>query len=279
MWVSPSAPYVLTGARAADPSLDGSRSAAAAGISFREEPAAASDVLLRAPVGSEVKLAVTEVPPWIVVHASVADLTISQWPGRLLRVEVIEPVSLQDADATRRANEHFLPSAAHRRVLAVRISEECTRGTLFGPGGAEIVEILDRAAELTAADLEDLLVPADELEEVRRRVVASVMGSGSPFASRDIVGAAGDAQPPFGNALLILHQLVVRQAVLAGAGYWDVDDDDDDDDEPDLVLLPAWSRAGHALTAAVWAMSADGRADPDDLEVLRAPWRALASRR
>lgn len=275
VWVDLAASYRLTHA---DPTPGTAQecSRIPAGLTLEATRSPAQEMLSTVPVGGAVRLTLDQVPPWIVVHPSVDDLMVTRWPGRLLEVAVDEPSDADEIAAAHEINVGFVPSARHRRVLAVRVLADLDPACLFGPGGRDIVALLDRAATLTAQDVGGRSFDAERLERARRSVVTALLGASSPLVHPGILASPNDAPAPFGDAMLAAHSLITRQAVLAGGAHWEADDDDEDDF--DLVFDAPWRQASDSLLAALWGLSAAGRADDHDVEVLLAPWRALVGR-
>lgn len=85
---------------------------------------------------------------WAGEYLSVAtvptDFTGFKWPCMLLEVEPVGRACLDDQYANK------------RRVRAARVFREVPAHEVFGPQGADVVAILDRAAELTAEEVENL---------------------------------------------------------------------------------------------------------------------------
>ena len=72
------------------------------------------------------------------------DCTGFQWPCVLLEVEAVGQACLDDQHPHK------------RRIYAARVIRELPAHEVFGPQGAEVVAILDRAAKLTAEEVQNL---------------------------------------------------------------------------------------------------------------------------
>ena len=77
------------------------------------------------------------------------DCTGFRWPCVLLEVEAVDQAYLDDQ----------YPSK--RRICAARVIRELPAHEVFGPQGAEVVAILDRAAKLTAEEVQNLAAAWD----------------------------------------------------------------------------------------------------------------------
>ena len=135
---------------------------------------------------------------WAEDYLSVAtvptDCTGFQWPCVLLEVEAVGRACL-DGDYPNK-----------RRVRAARVLRELSAHEVFGPQGVEVVALLDRAAKLTAEEVEGLSAARDAWDATAwnaawnaARVAAGVAARGAARvaardAARDAAGdAAGDA--------------------------------------------------------------------------------------
>lgn len=77
-------------------------------------------------------------PPWIVVEHHLMSVIVTSWPGRLLVVDVLERGSM----------ENLRPDAGYTRAISVRVIEEREPAELFGPHGAAVVSVIERAQRL-----------------------------------------------------------------------------------------------------------------------------------
>ena len=77
------------------------------------------------------------------------DCTGFRWPCVLLEVEAVDQAYLDDQYPHK------------RRICAARVIRELPAHEVFGPQGAEVVAILDRAAKLTAEEVQNLAAAWD----------------------------------------------------------------------------------------------------------------------
>ena len=106
------------------------------------------------------------------------DCTRFQWPCVLLEVEAVGQAYLDDQ----------YPSK--RRICAARVIRELPAHEVFGPQGAEVVAILDRAAKLTAGEVENLAAAWDAAWDATWDAARVAAWNAARVAARD---AAWDA--------------------------------------------------------------------------------------
>jgi hypothetical protein len=217
-------------------------------------------------VGSTVRNADAG-PPWIVVNHSLAAVLVSRWPGRLLRVEILE-----------KAKEQPLPSANYTRAVAVQVLEELPACSLFGEHNAPLVEILDRIITLT---LDDALALSAALEPSSSETysfawknwLAKVEGN-SVFRDDNHedtlqVRVRCDVSP-IGYALSLVSSMVLnRGRAVSGAAAITVDP------EGEVELQAPWSGASSALLHAAMAYGAPDLLTQQQAAALKSPWQSL----
>ena len=123
------------------------------------------------------------------------DCTGFQWPCVLLEVEAVGQACLDDQHPHK------------RRIYAARVIRELPAHEVFGPQGAEVVAILDRAAKLTA-------------EEAKNLAAAWVAARDAAVAARDAAwDAARDAaRAAARDAAWVAARPAARDAAVAA---WD----------------------------------------------------------
>ena len=92
-------------------------------------------------------------PPWIVVDFNLSKVIITCWPGKLWRVRVLETASRRDQAAVGGPPND---QAAYVRAISVEVVAAENPSLLFGPHGAELPPLFERAARLTRPDAETL---------------------------------------------------------------------------------------------------------------------------
>jgi hypothetical protein len=228
-------------------------------------------------------------PPSILVARSLEHVTVSRWPGRLLRVEVVPPVAGEERTARERATVTRDAGAAFTRALAVDVVEELAPSVLFGPHGAAVVRVIGAA---TALD-EDT---ARRLAAARHRDAFHAYGTawerwladqpnGAPYLGygpREVIAVpgAGPSPSPIGYGFTVVYTAVRDSARLRGGprAFTVIEDDDegDDDDEGgDDVLREPWSTALGALLDAAMAFGAPHLVDASATAVLAGAWTAV----
>lgn len=224
------------------------------GVAWVSSP---DEVLATAQVGAEVS---TSGPPWVVIHRTPADVIVSRWPGRLLRVSGLAAVDVRVEAAVQDANSGFGAGVPHTRVARARVLEELPPGRLFGPRGDRVVPVLDRAAALSTAEAS--------------RLAAALPGEADATYDAVLQRWDGESGSPVGYALSVCHQEVHSRALLHGAARPDLDEDGADTgwfryDEP-------WDGAEIALRCAVLGLGAID-VEPAERAVLTRAWDALTS--
>ena len=89
-------------------------------------------------------------PPYIVVDHSLDTLLITRWPGKLFKVEVIDP------SKEKGINEGLVKGVSYTRTFGVEIIEEVPPGELFGPNGKKIEQIVDLTRNITEEQVFEL---------------------------------------------------------------------------------------------------------------------------
>ncbi|GAA4097867.1 hypothetical protein [Actinomadura miaoliensis] len=217
-------------------------------------------------------------PPWIVVQRSLEGLPIWRWPGRLWRVEVVEPDTAEARAAIARADGELPPSASYTRAAAVRVVEEIPVATVFGPHGGRVAEVIDAAKDLTQDD-------AERLAAARHPHTASAYGAAwdrwlatqpnpGPYLGDAHEGVlripgAGPSGSPVGSGLSAVSHAVHESARLRGRPGVEVVEDDGETEE---MLAGAWHGACLALLGAALAVGAPHLLDEDESAALTAAW-------
>lgn len=208
-----------------------------------------------AAIGTIVRNAV-RAPPYIAVAHQIASLIVTRWPGRLLAVEVIDPVTPTELPV-----DAQWPTA-YTRAVGVRLLEELAVSELFGPSGAQVIELIEAAHRLS---LEDALA-------------LGVLGSRDApqayaAAWRAWLAAPNRSGSPIHQGFSVLSSEVRERAlVLSGALAMTIDEDGE------VLLAAPWNQAGNALAHAAMALGApDFVAESDRASLLQA-WLAFRAR-
>lgn len=219
-----------------------------------------------ASVGATVRNA-TAGPPWIVVDHVLPAVRVGRWPGRLLRVGILEKAAQQP-----------MAGASYTRAIAVIVLEELPAHVLLGEYGAALAAILRRIVTLTHADA---LALSAALPASARHIYStawntwlarvdgqSIHRNGNHENTLQI--QVGHAVSPVGYALSLVSSMVLSRAqLLSGAAAIVVDA------EGEVTLQPPWSGAGMALRYAAMACGAPGLLTRQDAQVLACSWESL----
>ena len=206
-------------------------------------------------------------PPWIVVNHSLAAVVVSRWPGRLLRVEILEKASEQP-------NAH----ANYTRAVAVEVVEELSALSLLGEHGASIVEILARIDTLT---LDEAFALSTAVQSSSPEIYSNAWKTWLTKVSghsvyqdanhEDTVQIRiGQAVSPVGYAFsLVSFRVYNRGKAVSGPAALVVDA------EGESILQAPWSEAMHALLHATLAFGAPSLLTTQEAAALKVPWETV----
>lgn len=206
-------------------------------------------------------------PPWIVVSHSLDSVVVARWPGRLLRVEIIEPATKQPA-----------AYANYTRAVAVSVVAEVPAIQLFGQQGEKMAEILYRSAHLTFDEAVALSAANNRLlQEIYSQAWNAWLAEvdpQSPHLGGDHGGTlqifAGRQVSPVGYALTLIYHEVSKKAEsvprIAGAT---------DESEGAAPLGTPWQGAVDALLNAAMALGAPQLLTSEQAATMTAPWRTV----
>ncbi|MGC4118942.1 MAG: hypothetical protein QM765_31120 [Myxococcales bacterium] len=217
-------------------------------------------------------------PPWLIVDHTVGSVIVSQWPGRLFEVEVVDPVGPEDLAAVKQPG--LLPGAGYTRAVAVRVLAELEAAKLFGEHGAAVVDVLERARRLSLEGAQ-LLADADDpragrcysnawnawLQAEKR---GDSIHAGQDHARTLEIPARQRAPSPIGHGLSVVYQIVRHQAQQVGGEAALLIDEDGES-----RLAPPWDHAADALLHAVMALGAPRLVSQDDRRHLLRAWEML----
>lgn len=192
-------------------------------------------------------------PPWIVVDREIPTIIVASWPGRLLRVEIVEGMAA--------------PSPGRElwyvRCRAVKIVEELAPARVFGPHGARVVEVIEAAQRLSLDQARRLARhDSPEADEV-------YAAAWSAWIAGDGAGRSGS---PVGHGFAVLDdELEHRARAVAGPAGVTLDDDGGHD------LAEPWCDARSALLHAAMALGAPQLVTPDGRAHLLRGWHSLTA--
>lgn len=233
--------------------------------------------------GDHVRLARAE-PPWIVVDRSIASLTLGRrWPGQLWRVRVTQ---LGDMAG-------LVAQPGYWRAAAIELLQPLPLGTLFGPHGQAVVDILARIPELTREQARALGadLPADGWDRYGRAWERWATDEDDPGATppagaseapagsewHGVLSAArrrGGAHSPIHAGFMQVHGLLRRRAEAVDGDAAFIREEDEDGDIDEWLAAP-WDGASDALLFAAMARGAPQYLSAADADALARPWRGV----
>lgn len=167
-------------------------------------------------------------------------------------------------------------------MFAVDVLAELRPGTLFGPHGDAVVEVLECARLLTqpvACELAAARHPnAGQAYSRAWQRWLSKQPNCVPYRNRDhshvlAIPGAGPVGSPIGYGFTVLWTCVVDSARrCAGSTAFTIDAEDEEDEE---VLLDPWTTAASALLDVAMALGAPDLVDPADAALLTAAWQVI----
>jgi hypothetical protein len=215
-------------------------------------------------VGSTVTLP-DRGPPWIVVFHDAASVMAARWPGRLLRVRVLEAAAERDQP---------LSYARYTRCNSVVVESEEEAAVLFGLQGAKVVSVLDTALRLDRSEAEALSrgrhadAPA-AYDRVWRAWLTQEAISDEYTVPLDGALSIGRLGSPIGQGLSLIYETTFKRAkVVDGDAAIESDDED-------VWLVEPWDGAARVLGDAALALGAPELLDDGDRACLLSGWRAV----
>ena len=240
--------------------------AGAVGWAWVPEEGRPEDPLHGAQPGDAVRVA--EPPPFLIVDFEIASILLIGWPGRLLRLRVVEPASAADQP---------LAWASYVRALEVEVETEESPGLLFGPHGEALMPVLDAAAAFDRAAAERLAEGLDpEASAAADRAWRAWMEERGESSERyeDLSATllSGGDRPgsPVGRGLMLIANTVHKRAVAVDG------DSATESDEEDVWLVPPWNRAAAALCDAAIALGAPHLVGEEDRKILLRAWERMS---
>ncbi|XOV68709.1 MAG: hypothetical protein ACFHU9_05915 [Fluviicola sp.] len=211
-------------------------------------------------------------PPWLVVNHSLDGIIVTEWPGRLLKVEILDGVNEMDL------NKGLVKDVWYTRTLGVEILEVVPTQALFEPNGVEIVQILDFISEMSEEAVNKLnqfeLKNASKIysnawnEWLKMKDVNSIHMNQDH--SNTLAIYANNSRATMNRSFSVISNLVWKRAKsVLGDSAFTVDEDGE------LVLNARWSHATDALLHAAMAMHGRDFISNEDKIELWNPWNSL----
>jgi hypothetical protein len=222
--------------------------------------------LREAPVGAVVRNP-DDGPPWIVVDHALESVNVARWPGRLLKVEILDI-----------AKEQPRAYANYTRATAISVVAELSAIDLLGEHGVRIAQVIERIETLSIDEAMSLSASSDPSASLLYDAAwkAWLRAIGAPAFNdeedhRHTLIAGGSARrSPVGYALtLIYSHLQARAELLSGSAATGVND------EGESTLMAPWDGAADALLHAAMAFGAPGLFTREQVATMTLPWRKL----
>ena len=213
-------------------------------------------------------------PPFIAVHRAMKTIIITRWPGKLLMVDIIDPVTKEDLSPT-----DFFPtmdSTGYTRAVAVKIQEQVPIHKLFGQNGEQVVTLINAASNLTESQVSIISKHfiesnADLYDKAWNVWLKGTTGlrcqSNSQY--RDMLSSSGSSDSsPIGIGFRLISSTVFRRAEeIANDTAVLVDE------EGEYELNVQWSRATSILLQAAMSYASESLLNEKEREMLLMPWK------
>jgi hypothetical protein len=196
-------------------------------------------------------------PPFIVVNENIDLVIVARWPGKLWLVRVVDALS----DELERNLGLGRPNPRrYVRAIAVDVLEEVPAWKLFGPHGAAICEVIDKATQLDSATITALARSRHPDAENAYSRAWGIWIKG--MKSRP----AGIHSPVNCGFPIISFSVRERANAICGEAAFVLDEDGE------KCLEPTWSAASKALCEAAMALGAPELSPNEDRNCLAKAW-------
>ena len=198
-----------------------------------------------------------KIPPYIVVDHSLETKIITQWPGKLFKVEVIDPAN------EKKLNEGLVKDVWYTRTLGVKILEEVPIAELFGPNGQKIEQIIDLTRTINERQI---LALSKYDEEPNRALFAKAWRN---WIMRYGKKLERSSSPIKAGLSIITSQFDVRARALAGDSAFGIDEDGE------IYLQPLWATAVENILHAAMSYAPDDILSEFERKKMRAPFNEV----
>ncbi len=232
------------------------------------------DKLLRnSKVGDRV-IKADKTPPYIVVDHAIETIIITQWPGKLFKVEVINPSKEEYI------NKGLVKDVWYTRTFGVRLLKEVETKVLFGVYGHSIEQILNLTQNITKENVEEL----SKIESGMNRLLFSKAWQNwikmhdihHPFANEDhfdtikISLINQKRNSPINEAFAIISaQFSIRAKQLVGSSAFRLGNDGE------TFLQPIWANAIEKINHAAMSYASDSILSASERQDLRTPFNKV----
>lgn len=213
-------------------------------------------------------------PPFIVVDHSLDTTIITQWPGKLFKVEIINP------SREERINQGLVKDVWYTRTFGVKILEEVEIKKLFGNNGQKVEQIIDLTRNITEEKVKELSKfdkgLNKELFTKAWRNWIIIYDANHPFVNDNhhntikLSPKNERYSSPIKEGLSIISsQFDIRARELVGGSAFKVDE------EGEICLLPIWANAVEKILHAGMSYASDNILSESERETLRTPFNEV----
>jgi hypothetical protein len=215
-------------------------------------------------------------PPWFVVSHDIEEVLVSEWPGRLFHVEVLEPVTIEETPLGSRIRA----DAKYVRAIGFKILAEIPVSRLFGAHGGAVCAVIDAAHRLDLSQAAKLSeCRHGELDRLFSRAwsvwIDSVESQIPNYGYCLSAAKNGKHGSPINKGFLVLSAEVnARARLITGDGAFV---EFDYYGEPEQCLNAQWSGALWSLLDAAMALGAPELLSTSENVKLMAAWQTLSA--
>jgi len=213
-------------------------------------------------------------PPWIVVDHLLENVLITQWPGKLFEVEII------NLSKEKYLNKGLVKDVSYTRTLGVQIIRELSVDNLFGLNGNSISQIIDVTRNISQEEVTYLSnYNIDEAREIYSQAWKKwirLTGESSPYLEEDhfdtleILNQNQKNSSPINHGLsIIASHINLRAKEVLGENAVTIDEDGE------VNLNSLWAEACERLLHAGMSFESNDLLSPTEKEILLLPWRKV----
>lgn len=213
-------------------------------------------------------------PPFIVVDHSLDTKIITQWPGKLFKVEVINP------SREKRINKGLVKDVWYTRTFGVKILEEVAIKELFGDNGQEIEQIINLTRNISENKVLELSKfdkgLNSELYTKAWQNWIKIYDANHPFVNdnHDNTIKLSPKNERYSSPIkeglsIISSQFDIRARELVGDSTFGIDEDGE------IYLKPIWAKAVEKILHAGMSYASDNILTENERKKLREPFKKV----
>lgn len=214
----------------------------------------------------------SNLPPWIVVNHDLNAIIVTEWPGKLFEVEVL------NQSEEKNLNKGLAKDVSYTRTLGVKITREISLENLFGDNGVNICQIIDRTRNITETEVKALSkYKNDYSREIYSKAWEKWIGIHSKESDhatdkhydtlKFFTSNNRDSSSPIKQGLVIIaNQLDSRAREILGQRAFVIE-------KGEQYLISEWADAMEKLLHAGMAYENDGLLTLEEKKVLLKPFR------